>query len=202
MNTGAHETRPDQFTQPDAGAGTGLAFPRERIVAARERLVAAIQRSPDNGELPLALGGVEMSLGNFEAALAAYSAAVLLLPKSAAAHSGVAWACQKLGRSTGASQAALRAVSLDPNDPVALKVLARIHLDAGQPEAAQRACRLLLWRDARDAEARQLMEEATAQEAILAGNLPPTPRMQPLRDVPPKMTSRRGRTERQPEEVI
>jgi tetratricopeptide (TPR) repeat protein len=202
MNSGVHEMQPEHLTQPDAIGGTGLALPRERLVAARERLIAAIQRSPDNGELPLALGSVEMSLGNVEAALAACSAAVLLLPNSAVAHSGAAWALQQLGRSAEASRAAVRAVSLDPCDAIALKILARIHLDAGQPEAAQKACRLVLWRDARDMEARQMMEEGTAQEVRLAENLPATPHIEPKRNIPPKMTCRRGRTERRAEAVI
>ena len=109
-----------------------------------------------------------MSLGNFEAALAAYSSAALLLPNAAAAHASRAVACQKLGRSHEAAQAALRAISLDPSDATALKVLARIHLDAGQHEAAKQACGQVLRRDAQDEEAAEMMREAQAQAAKLA----------------------------------
>jgi tetratricopeptide (TPR) repeat protein len=91
--------------------------------------------------------------------------------KTAAAYAGRALACQKQGRSNDAAHAALRAISLDPNDALAWKVLARVHLDAGQHEAAQKACRRVLRRDARDAEAREMMGEAQAQEAKLAENL-------------------------------
>lgn len=143
----------------------------ENIFEARERLAAAIQRSPDNGELRLALGQVEMSLENYEAARAAFASAVLHLPKAAVAHSSLALACQKLGRSNEAARAAIRAISLDPSDMGGLKALARIHLSAGQHEAAQQACRLILRRDARDAEGLEMMEEALAQEAKLAENL-------------------------------
>jgi tetratricopeptide (TPR) repeat protein len=90
---------------------------------------------------------------------------------TAAAYSSRALACQKLGRSNEASRAAIRAISLDPKDARAWKVLARIHLDAGQHEAAQKACRRVLGNDAGDAEAREMMGEALAQKAKLAENL-------------------------------
>jgi len=171
MNAVATANRPENVMESDGAADAGEARSCQNIAEARERLARAMQHSPDNGELPLALGHVEMSLGNFEAAHAAYASAASLLAKSAAAHSSLALACQKLGRSTEAAQAALRAIALDPTDATALKVLARIHLDAGQHEAAQNACRLILRRDSHDAEARQMMGEALAQEAKLAENL-------------------------------
>lgn len=99
---------------------------------------------------------------------------------TAAACSSRALACQKQGRSNDAAHAALRAISLDPNDALAWKVLARVHLDAGQHEAARKACRRVLRRNARDAEAQEMMGEAQAQEAKLAENLlDNAPRMMP-----------------------
>ena len=157
--------------QSDNAAGAGEAFPGESLQVARERLLTAIRHSPNQGELFLALGHLEMRLENYRAALAAFTSAAALLPKAAAAHSSRALACQKLGRSTEAAQAAIRAVWLDPCDPAGLKVLARIHLDAGQHEAAEQACRRVLRGDAQDAEAGQMMEEAMAQAAKLAENL-------------------------------
>jgi len=171
MNSGATAIRLKNLTGSDAPAEAGEACPCEIIVEARDRLAAAIQHSPENGELSFALGRLEMSLGNYDAALAAYSNAVMRLPKAAAAHSGLALALQKLGRSGQASQAALRAVSLDAADPTALKVLARIHLDAGQHEAAEQACERVLRRDAQDEEAVEMMREVKAQAAMLAENL-------------------------------
>ena len=56
-------------------------------------------------------------------------------------------------------------------DNAARKALARIHLDAGQHEAAALVCGLILRSDPRDAEARRMMEEAMSQEAKLAENL-------------------------------
>ncbi len=76
------------------------------------------------------------------------------------------------GLSNEVERAAIQALSIDPTNAVALKVLARIHLKAGLHEAAQEACQLILKHDANDAEALQMMEEARLQEAKLAENLP------------------------------
>jgi glycosyltransferase involved in cell wall biosynthesis len=68
-------------------------------------------------------------------------------------------------------RSAMQALSVNPADIVALKTLARIHLNAGLHEAAQEACQLILKRDAQDAEALQMIEEALIQEARLKENL-------------------------------
>jgi tetratricopeptide (TPR) repeat protein len=70
-----------------------------------------------------------------------------------------------------AVRTAAQALSIDPTNAVALKTLARIHLNAGLHEAAQEACQLILKRDAQDAEALQMIEEALIQEARLKENL-------------------------------
>jgi tetratricopeptide (TPR) repeat protein len=171
MNAFATAHRPETTMQSDDAAGAAEAFPGESLEAARERLVTAIGLLPDQGELFLALGHLELKLENYKAALAAFTSAAALLPKAAAAHSGRALACLKLGRSPEAAQAAIRAVWLDPCDAAGLKVLARIHLDAGQHEAAEQACRRVLRDDAHDPEAGRMMEEAMAQAAKLAENL-------------------------------
>ena len=98
-----------------------------------------------------------------------------------------------LGRSAEASRDAIRAVALDPGDLVGLKVLARIHLDAEQPEAARQACQLVLRKNAGDADAIQMIEEAMVLEAKLAENLlerqpvsaDPPSRIVPAPGVPP-----------------
>jgi hypothetical protein len=59
----------------------------------------------------------------------------------------------------------------DSADLAARKALARLHLDAGQHEAAAQVCGQILRGDPGDAEARRMMEEAMAQEAKLAENL-------------------------------
>jgi glycosyltransferase involved in cell wall biosynthesis len=61
---------------------------------------------------------------------------------------------------------AIQALSIDPSNAVALKVLARIHLNAGLLEAAQEACQLILKDDATDAEALEMMEESKAADTL------------------------------------
>jgi len=129
------------------------------------------EASTRDGEIALALGHADLSTRDFETALENFSLATQLLPKRAAAHAGQALALQSLGRSSEASHAALHAVSLDPSNATALKVLARIHLDAGQPEAAQNACRRILKANLADADALNLLREAITQEAKLAENI-------------------------------
>jgi tetratricopeptide (TPR) repeat protein len=152
-------------------AEANRAFTRGDIARVRECLSAALELSPEEGELALALGHAEMGEGNVEAAMASYWAATLLMPKVASAHSCHALAARLLGRNSEASRSAIRAISLNPRDAVGLKVLARIHLDAGQPEAARQACRLVLHELPDDEDARQMMEEVLVQEALLEENL-------------------------------
>ncbi len=80
-------------------------------------------------------------------------------------------ACPPPDLSTEAERAAIQALSIDPSNAVALKVLARIHLNAGLHEAAQEACQLILKHDATDAEALQMIEEVMLQQAKLEENL-------------------------------
>ena len=68
------------------------------------------------------------------------------------------------------AQAAVQALSVDPTNAVALKVLARMHLNAGLPEAAEEACHLILKNDATDAEALEMLQETRAWEMKLAAN--------------------------------
>jgi tetratricopeptide (TPR) repeat protein len=176
MNAAAFPPCLEEPAEPGSSTGeltaaANEAFARGDIARVCECLSAALELSPDNGELALALGHAEMSGGNLEAARAAYWSATLLLPKLASAHSCHALAARLLGRKSEASRSAVRAISLDPRDAVGLKVLARIHLDAGQPEAARQACRLVLRRDPQDADANQMLEEVFIQEAKLAENI-------------------------------
>ncbi len=171
MNAIGTSNRSENATESDGAAEAEESWERQNTAQAREHLLREMEQASGNGQLALALGHLEMSLGNLKGARAAFANAARLLPTSAAAHSRLALACQKLGRTNEAGHAALRAIALEPGDATALKILARIHLDAGQHEAAQNACRLILRRNRHDAEARQMMGEAIAQEARLAENI-------------------------------
>jgi tetratricopeptide (TPR) repeat protein len=163
------------------------AFLRGDVRRVRACLGQALELAPSHGELALALGHAEMSAGNLEAALAAYWSATLRSPNLAPAHSNHALVLQLLGRHEEAARDALRAVALDPTDIVGLKVLARLHLKAGQHEAALQACKLVLEQDELDGEARRIFEQATILEAKLGEILPEheAEAAQPRRMIPP-----------------
>jgi SAM-dependent methyltransferase len=92
------------------------------------------------------------------------------MPNSPASHASRALALQLLGRSPEASQAARQAILLDPNQVIGLKVLARIHLNAGKHDLAQQCCRRVLARHSKDGDARKMLEEAL----VLQTRLPET----------------------------
>jgi hypothetical protein len=68
------------------------------------------------------------------------------------------------GFSNETARDAVQALSIDPADTIALKVLARIHLNAGSNESAREACQLILKGDQKDAEALQMIREAELAE--------------------------------------
>jgi tetratricopeptide (TPR) repeat protein len=137
-------------------------FPR-----VREQLRAAFKLSPADGGLALALGNAELNGGDIQSALANYTAATALLPMSSLAHASRALALQLLSRSKEAASAASLALSLDSDQVIALKVLARIHLNDSKPDLAQQCCRRIIGRHPDDNEARQMLEEALIQQTRL-----------------------------------
>jgi tetratricopeptide (TPR) repeat protein len=160
--TGDRACTAEQFV---AAANEALArgdFPR-----VRQKLRAAFELSPEDGQLAIALGNVELKVGDIKAALVSYMAAATLLPKSSLAHASQALTLQLLGRSVEAAQAAWQALSLNPNEVIALKVLARIHLNAAQSGLAQQCCRRIINRHPNDNDARQMLEEALVQQTKL-----------------------------------
>ncbi len=190
MTTLTTEPHPEQLIEDDEVdsttaeqfvAAANEALVRGDLARVRQQLRAAFKLSSKDGELALALGHAELNGGDLNAALASYTAAVSLLPSLPLAHASCALALQLLGHSPEAGQAARHALSLDPTEMIALKVLARIHLNAGQPELAQQCCRRILNRDAKDTDARQMLEEALVQQT----NLPETA----VKTKPPKPTT-------------
>jgi hypothetical protein len=82
-------------------------------------------------------------------------------------------ALQLLNRSAEALDSVHQALSLDPADAVALRVLAKCQLQKGQLESAQQTCRLILREDTGDANGLQMIEEARVhkQKAKQAADL-------------------------------
>jgi tetratricopeptide (TPR) repeat protein len=113
---------------------------------ADECIGAALELSSGAGKLTLALGHAEFQAGNLEAALEAYKRAARLRPRLASAYAGQASALQSLGRWVEALNAASQALSFDPTDAVALKVLSEIHL---QREKEKRAAEAIFDRGAK-----------------------------------------------------
>jgi len=108
------------------------------------------------------LGHTYMQRQDFDSGLTCYNDVAALAPHLSPAHSSRALALQLLKRTPEAKAAALRALECAPDDPVAMKVLARIHLNAGEGLPARQFCAWLLGLDAHDAQAQQMMAEAEA----------------------------------------
>jgi hypothetical protein len=131
---------------------------------AAECLGAALELSARSGQIAVAVGHAELLVRNYEAALAAFTRATRLQHRLASAHAGLGLTLQSLERWTEALSSVKHALSLDPKNPVALKVLARSQLHNGQLESAEQTCRLIVQHDAGNAEALQMIEEMRNQK--------------------------------------
>jgi acetyltransferase-like isoleucine patch superfamily enzyme len=162
-------------------AAADAAFARGDFATARRQFGAAFELDPRNGDLALALGHLELGAQNFEGARRAYAAAAANRPNLASAHACHALSLQLLNFPAEAAPAANRALAIDPNEVIALKVLARIHLNAGEAKLAKLVCHRILQRHANDAEASALLEEARALglNAPEPANLSQTPSSEP-----------------------
>ncbi len=167
-----HETASSTADQLVAQADEALR--RGDLAVVRERLGAALKLSPSNPEISLALGHAEFSAGDLKAALVHYTSASAAQPNLSTTHSSRALVLQLLGNSAEAAMAAARAVSLDPANAVALKVLVRIHLNAGQGALAEKLCRRILQANASDADAAQMLRQALSLQPA-AAKTPLTP---------------------------
>jgi|GEM_PF-625900 len=169
---------------------------RGDIAGMRQHLAAASKVDPADPSLAVALGHAELNLGDLNAALTAYSKAAELGPTLPSAHSSRALVLQLLGRSTEAALEAKHTLTLSPGEPVALKVLARIHLNAGDRKMAQHILRTILDRNPADADALQMIEQSLAMPAAPATPAAPAPENpaapQPLAPppLPPRISDR------------
>ncbi len=157
-------------TSEELVSGANEAFARGDLSAARDHLNAALQLAPDNGELALTLGHIKLNAGEWAAALADYTTAARLIPNLAAAHSSRALALQLLGQPKQAEPAAVRALLLNPKDTVAMKVLARMHLNDQNAQAARKFCRKILTIDPADQDAAGMLAQCRAAQTALPGN--------------------------------
>lgn len=155
------------------------AFQVSDLNRTRESLRAALAFQPEDERLILALGHVEFGLGMYALALQRYTVVCDMAPSLAIGHSSRALTLKLLNRSREARLAAEHALSLDIRDLVALKVLARISLDAGRHDRAREYCRRILNLNPMDAEALRLLDqcrfdlETFVAEEPAAAPLPP-----------------------------
>ena len=146
-------------TAKDLIRAANAAFHEGRLPEAREALRAALACQPDDSELILALGHVEFGLAQFDLALRRYHLAAEMNPLRAEAHSSQALTLKLLGHRREADAAARRALGIDANDIVALKVLAKIRLEEGHHHQALQLCRRVLDQNPSDAEGLDFLDQ-------------------------------------------
>ncbi len=130
--------------------------------AAMRCLAAARQRPPATADEALTLGYLTLNLEESDVALQYFTIAACLAPRQSFTHASRALALQLLDRSEEASQAARRALQLNPKDGVALKVLARISLNAQRPSDARLCCLKILSQNPDDPDAKLMLRECGA----------------------------------------
>lgn len=113
-----------------------------------------------------------MAQENFIGALACYRQALQRQPDFEEAHALCALALKLQGIPVKAKQAARAALALNPANALALKVLARVQLDWGNPDLAREHCDAVLARDPADADAQIMREQCRTEEIILPVPLP------------------------------
>ncbi|MBI5628398.1 MAG: tetratricopeptide repeat protein, partial [Candidatus Rokubacteria bacterium] len=147
---------------------------------ARRWLAVARQTPPKTGDQALMLGYVSLNLRETAEALHWFTEGVRLSPGRAHAHSSRALALQLHHRRPEARAEAGHALALDPDDPVALKVLTRIHLDEHQTAEAAATCQQVLRLHPDDPDAAAMLKECGTvppgiQVAPPEVSLPPAP---------------------------
>jgi tetratricopeptide (TPR) repeat protein len=155
----SHLTTPAITSAQDYLRMANAAFEKQDLPKARECLRAALAFQPEDADLLLALGHVEFGLGLYHVALELYSVVCELDSADSVARSCKALTLKIIQRSSEARAAAEDALTLDPDDRVALKVLARIHIDTGGHDKARALCRRLLNLNPMDAEALQFLNQ-------------------------------------------
>lgn len=139
-----------------------------KFAEARIYVQQALEADPQNGELILAGGHVKLGLNDVTGALHNYTLACGLLPQQAVVHSCRALALQLLERTVEARAEAQAALDLDGNDVVAMKVLARILVDAQQPAEARQLCQRILEKNPKDSDAQALLKNCQPERPVIS----------------------------------
>ena len=137
-----------------------LALQRGDDLEARKWLAKAGRAKPGRRDQTFALGYIWLNLSEFTEAIVWFSHAVALAPKLAHAHSSRALARALANQPIEAREDAERALALDPQDCIALKVLTRICLNLNNTEQARALCERILKLNPGDVDAQSMLEQA------------------------------------------
>ncbi|MFO1477209.1 MAG: class I SAM-dependent methyltransferase [Verrucomicrobiota bacterium] len=130
------------------------------LVQASQSFAAARMHPATRGADALALGHIALNIGDLPAAVDCFGKAIRLDPKESMTYASRALALQLMQRSEEAAKDAAQALQLNPSDLVALKVFARIQLNAGRAAEARDLCRKILALAPADPDAKVMAEEA------------------------------------------
>lgn len=144
-----------------------IALARKDFAGARAHLQEALGLDPRNVVLIMALGDLDLNQRNYAGALASYRRAVDRTPRSAPAHAGCALALKMLRQYEEAGTEAGHALGLDPANAIALKVMARLHLDAKEIPAARKYCERALADHPTDRDALAMRQECLSARSPL-----------------------------------
>jgi tetratricopeptide (TPR) repeat protein len=144
-----------------------LAYQRSDAAEARKCLTSAGAEIPGRCDQILGLGYIRLNLGDFPEAAAWFSHAVRLSPELAHTHSSRALAFALANQPAEARTDAEHALTIDPQDSIALKVLTRICLDLKDMEQARKLCDRILKLNPGDADAQTMIEQAAVTMPVV-----------------------------------
>lgn len=136
-----------------------IAFKGGDTVETRKWLTEVGQKMPGRCDQVLNLGYLWLNLGDFPKATGWFNRAVELAPELACTHSSRALARALANQPAEAREDAERALALDPQDLVALKVLTRLSLDFKDKAPARRLCETILKLNPGDSDAQTMLEQ-------------------------------------------
>jgi tetratricopeptide (TPR) repeat protein len=145
---------------------------RGDLAGAQRQLRLGLMDDADDPALWLALGNLQLSAEDLTGAAESYREAQGLAPDCADAHALGALVVKLQDGSTEAKRLALAALAIQPRHPLALKVLARVQLDWGNQDLAEKYCDMILSEDPADADARTIRGQCRADTPSLP---PPRP---------------------------
>jgi len=122
---------------------------------------------PTAAEHWLAQGHAKLAAEDLDGALACYRRVLQRQPDCEEAQAASAIVLKLSGLDVMAKRAARAALAINPANPIALKVLARVQLDWGNADLARDLCDEVLARDPADADALIMRDQCRMEEIVL-----------------------------------